>query len=67
MNDNSPRFQQDNKWDNMYSIKVSEGLDTGSEVLRVEAVDIDKNQIVTYEMDNDPSQNFTIDTANGKI
>ena len=62
-------FMQDGKYNNMYRKTVSEGLDAGSEgeVLRVEAVDIDKNQVVTYEMDSDPSQNFTIDSQTGKI
>ena len=29
-------------------------------------MDIDKEQTVTYEMDNDPSQNFTIESSTGK-
>ena len=67
MNDNPPLFMQDGEYNNMYSKSVSEGLDASAEVLRVEAVDIDKNKIVTYEMDSDPSQNFTIDSQTGKI
>ena len=61
VNDNHPMF----KPNNTYSIKVSEGLEADSEVLRLETVDIDKNQIVTYEMGNDPSQNFSVGTLTG--
>ncbi|XP_046351403.2 cadherin-23-like isoform X2 [Haliotis rufescens] len=61
-NDNAPLFLPTP----MYSANISEGQDVDSEALRVETVDPDKNQQVTYTI-NDRFEAFKIDPRTGII
>ncbi|XP_050394981.1 cadherin-23 isoform X6 [Patella vulgata] len=62
-NDNAPVF----KPSSTYVVNISEGQDIESEALRVEAVDPDKNQQVTYDLDTIGDVNFKIDQQTGII
>ena len=59
-NDNSPEFRPNAT----YSLKISEGLDVQSEVLRFDTLDRDKGQVITYRMDLD-TDNFLVTERTG--
>ncbi|XP_053392678.1 cadherin-23-like isoform X2 [Mercenaria mercenaria] len=60
-NDNSPEFLPNAS----YNLKISEGLEPQSEVLRFETRDKDKNQQISYQMDKDPNNNFIVTENSG--
>ena len=62
-NDNAPVF----KPSNVYHANISEGQDIDSEALRVETFDPDKNQIVTYQIQNAETSAFRINPNTGRI
>lgn len=60
-NDNPPEFQPNNT----YNIRISEGLELGSTVMTFVTLDRDKNQVVSYEMNSDPNNNFDVVGSTG--
>lgn len=63
INDNAPQFLPNAS----YSLKISEGLELQSEVLRLETLDKDKNQLISYQMGRDPDSNFIVTENSGTI
>lgn len=61
-NDNSPEFLPSST----YNIRISEGLELGSTVMTFVTLDRDKNQVVSYEMNTDPYNNFDVVGSTGK-
>ncbi|KAL4239415.1 hypothetical protein ACF0H5_000230 [Mactra antiquata] len=60
-NDNPPKFLPDSS----YSLRISEGLEEESEVLRFETLDKDKTSVITYEMYTDDDNNFMVTENTG--
>ncbi|WAQ95751.1 CAD23-like protein [Mya arenaria] len=60
-NDNGPEFVPDDT----YNVRISEGLELQSVVMRFETEDKDKQQTVTYQMESDPYNNFDITQSTG--
>lgn len=62
-NDNAPEFLPDTS----YTLRISEGLELQSEVLRFETRDRDKNQLISYKMDKDQNNNFVVTENTGRL
>ncbi|XP_060559817.1 cadherin-23-like isoform X2 [Ruditapes philippinarum] len=60
-NDNYPQFLPNSS----YNLKIPEGLEAPTEVLRFETLDKDKNQQISYKMDKDPNKNFVVTEKTG--
>ena len=62
-NDNAPEFVPNNT----YSLRVSEGREAGSEILRLETIDKDKDQGVSFEMGTNVEDSFNVDVTTGTV